>query len=44
MCVGTHQAGANLGEFSFVTGLCVNEDNTSLIVADAWNHRINILN
>ncbi len=34
--------GTELGEFQFVTDLCVNEDDGSLIVADQFNHRIQI--
>ncbi len=34
--------GSELGEFNYVTGLCVNEDDGSLIVVDYYNHRIQI--
>ncbi len=34
--------GSELGEFNYVSGLCVNEDDGRLIVADYNNHRIQI--
>ncbi len=34
--------GSELGEFMIINGLCVNEDDGSLIVVDRDNHRIQI--
>ncbi len=38
--LGTDKCGSELGEFYYVSGLCVNEDDKSLIVVDCGNHRI----
>lgn len=41
--LGTGKEGSEWGELNFVTGLCVNQDDGSLIVCDCDNHRVQIL-